>query len=146
MNRTYITISTAFGFVQTMFVAIFLAIQQAGPKLVGGLSESTIVAIAVALFGAIPPTLMAYAALRQGKRVGAQTVAVAATTDHLVTKTAEIHVLTNDNLSRITARLEVANAKIAGLERLVSLLIDKNRGSQVTDGLPERTMAKGDHV
>lgn len=40
-------------------------------------------------------------------------------TDNLIAKTKEIHDITNSNFSKVTADLQVATAKIAGLEALV---------------------------
>lgn len=42
--------------------------------------------------------------------------------DDIIKKAEQIHTLTNSNLSKVTAALEVANARIDGLQVLVSTL------------------------
>lgn len=75
---------------------------------------------------ALPPTLMAWAALRQGKvnaakatETGVKVDTIGLKTDSIVTKANDIHALTNSNLTAVTTALQVANEKISGLEKLI---------------------------
>jgi hypothetical protein len=44
--------------------------------------------------------------------------------DSLVKKTDEIHILTNSNLAKVSTELQVATAKIAGLEGLIAQMVE----------------------
>jgi hypothetical protein len=79
----------------------------------------------------LPPTLMALAGLFVAWRNGtkAELAAVAskeraavasAKADVIIEKADQIHSLTNDNLSRVSTALEVANTKIDGLHQLAA--------------------------
>ena len=74
----------------------------------------------LALITAIPTTLAALGAMYVSIRNGHKADITAAKVDAVDAKAIEIHTLTNSQLSRVTAALELANSKIAGLERLVS--------------------------
>lgn len=85
--------------------------------------------VQLALIAAIPPTIASLVGLwiswlnrRETKR--------------LITKTDEIHVLANDNLSKQTDALAVANQKIQDLKQDVGQLVSVLRPapSIVTDG------------
>lgn len=79
----------------------------------------TIATIAVAFLAAIPPTLMAWAALRQAKSGADKTDVAIAKTDVVSAKADVIHTLTNSNLTKVTQELEAANRRIEGLEKLI---------------------------
>ncbi len=70
-------------------------------------------AVILALIVAVPSTILACATLIVGVRNSRKT-------DTVIEKAAEIHTLTNSNLSKVTTALEVANEKIEGLQRLVA--------------------------
>lgn len=84
--------------------------------------------VQVALIAIIPTCLSAllgFLTLLQSKQ-NAQVASENGTkTDNLVRKTDEIHTLTNSNLSTVTSALAVANEKIAGLEKMVTQLMNK---------------------
>lgn len=84
------------------------------------------VQIVVAAFAAIPPTLVALAGLRQGRSNHQQGA-------ELATKTDEIHVLTNANLTKVTADLALANQRIADLEQLVSAMHQRQQQGGAID-------------
>lgn len=77
------------------------------------MTETTIIALVASALAALPPSLVAWAALRATKENGVKA-------DSLVEKTTEIHTLTNGSLSKVQASLETANEKISGLEKLVA--------------------------
>jgi len=72
-------------------------------------------ALAIALTVAAAPTLLALGSFMQSLRNGKKT-------DALVVKTDEIHVLANANLAKVTEALNIANQRIAGLERMIGEL------------------------
>lgn len=72
---------------------------------------TAVTAITAAFLAAVPPTLVAWAALRQSK---SNTVKA----DAIIVKADEIHELTNSNLQKVTKALEIATAKIVALEEL----------------------------
>lgn len=76
------------------------------------MTDVAITALAGAVLAAVPPTMVAWAALRQSKRNAGKA-------DVLIEKAVEIHTLTNSNLTAVKTALEVANAKIEGLQKLV---------------------------
>lgn len=55
--------------------------------------------------------------------------------DQIIEKAAEIHTLTNSNLSKVTASLDVALEKIAGLEKMV---VSLNEAKKVADALTKK--------
>jgi len=59
--------------------------------------------------------------------------------DVIIEKAAEIHTLTNKNFSEMTAKLEVAQARIEGLEKLVR---DMQQNKRVADELAAKDAAK----
>ncbi len=66
------------------------------------MTDSILIAIIVAL----PPTLTALAAFKQGIKISK--------------KTDEIHELTNSNLTSIKAELAIANQEIADLKKFIA--------------------------
>ena len=79
--------------------------------------------VILALFAAIPPSILAYAALQQGRKNGAEVKAVAFTTD-------QIHILTNSNLSAVKTDLALANQRIERLQALIAGMLDKDGSGQ----------------
>ncbi len=75
---------------------------------------------------AIPPTLVALGALLQSRHNDAQ--AQGRATTQLV-KTAEIHELTNSNLTMVKAQLSAALARIDQLETTLKLYAENHPGS-----------------
>lgn len=80
----------------------------------------------LALIAAIAPTLAALAALimgivnsRKSDRNSDKADAVNDKANTLIEKTAEIHTLTNSNLTEVRSELREANQKILGMENLV---------------------------
>lgn len=82
------------------------------------MSEQTLTTVIVAVLAAIPPTLVAFAAMLSSIRNAKKA-------DAIISKTDEIHTLANSQLSTVTATLAVANEKIAGLEKLMGALAAK---------------------
>jgi hypothetical protein len=84
------------------------------------MSDTTIIAI----LAAIPPTLMALAAFRQGKinTVMAEKAEVKA--DSIIHKADEIHTMTNSNLTKVNADLEMANKRVESLENLIKSMAE----------------------
>ena len=78
--------------------------------------------ITTAVITAVPPTVVALAGLIQGRRNEKKAAEAKEVTDTLVKKTDEIHTLTNNNLSKVSEALNVANTKIEGMEKLVAAL------------------------
>jgi hypothetical protein len=87
------------------------------------MTEPTILALAIAVIAGIPPTMMAWAALAQGRRNNEKAKENLQKSDVIIEKAVEIHSLTNSRLSQVTADLKVANEKISGLEGLVSEMV-----------------------
>jgi hypothetical protein len=106
--------------------------------------------VLVAFLAAVPPTLLAWAALRQSRVTAEKTeentqitkeTAVKTDENTVLTKQAaaqaavaaegtkttldEIHTLTNSNLSRVMADLGIANDRIISLEKLVNRLLEQ---------------------
>ena len=80
------------------------------------MSESVILALLIA----IPVTITAIGPLILGIMANRKVDVVTIKTDTIINKTDEIHTLTNANLAKVTAALEVANSKIVNLEKLIS--------------------------
>lgn len=89
------------------------------------MSDATIIAIVTALVAAIPPTIMALAALR----VSQKNTVIAEDTNHkaevLVEQTEKIHDLTNSNLTAVKADLVAATEQIKDLQALVKTLAER---------------------
>jgi 5-bromo-4-chloroindolyl phosphate hydrolysis protein len=85
------------------------------------MTDATIVTIVSAIIGAIPATLVAYAALKKAEVVEKKS-------DTIIEKAVEIHTLTNSQLSKVTAALEVANEKIQGLEKMLTKVEGQTNG------------------
>lgn len=85
----------------------------------------------VTVIGSVFAGFMAYKAKTQSDENGHKS-------DALIQKTDAIHVLTNSNLSKVQAALDTANARIAGLERSMGLMIEaKGIADKLIDrGLP----------
>lgn len=77
----------------------------------------------LALITAVPATLAAIGALIVGLRNGRKVDVTQAKVEAVDQKAIEIHTLTNSNLSRVTAALDVANTKIDGLQKQVTLMV-----------------------
>lgn len=96
----------------------------------------SIATIAGVLVAGIPPTLVAWATLRQSKNNYQQSSTQAhdanLKADKLIEKTTEIHTLTNSTLSAAMAALAESTAKNLGLERLVGILMAANKEAAVT--------------
>lgn len=71
--------------------------------------------IILALIVALPLIITSVGTLNQNRK-----------SEEILRKTDEIHTLTNSNLSRISTELKVANEKIAGLEKQLALLTERN--------------------
>lgn len=69
----------------------------------------------IAIVAAVAPTIMAFAALMQGRANGARAAETNAKSDVIIEKT-------DGHLSKLTASLELANQKIEGLQKLVAAL------------------------
>ncbi len=89
---------------------------------------------------ALPPTLVALAALRQGQEneIRAREIALVAQTTSLKTEellqaTAKIHDLTNSNLTQVKADLAAALRQIKGLQELVAGLSEGKVSPPVAD-------------
>lgn len=76
--------------------------------------------VQLALIAAVPPTIAAMAALAVSIHNGMKAAETGKKADTIIEKAAEIHTLTNSNLSAVTKSLEVAQARIDGLEKLVA--------------------------
>lgn len=70
------------------------------------MSESSLVVIVTAVIAATPATLIALATLKKAK--------------NLISKTENIHMLTNSNFDRISSELKEANEKVKKLEQSLS--------------------------
>lgn len=88
------------------------------------MTDATVVAIVTAL----PPTIAAIAALivtiRNGTRSAERVAKVDTKVNTIIDKTAEIHELTNGNLSRTADALQVSTEKVVHLEKLVASLTE----------------------
>lgn len=51
--------------------------------------------------------------------------------DVIIGKAVEIHTLTNSNLSKITSALDVANEKIAGMEKLIAAGVESKNEARI---------------
>ena len=90
------------------------------------MTDATIVALATALLTAIPPTLVAYAALQQGRRNGEDVKTTAQKADVIIEKAVGIQKQTDGVNSNLTQALAVANQKIQGLETMLGTFLKKN--------------------
>ncbi len=78
-------------------------------------------AVLVGLIAAVPATVAAFASWRNGRKA-----------DVAAGKIAEIHVLTNSNLTAVKTDLALANSHIAELQMLVNKLIESGHSSVTT--------------
>jgi len=76
--------------------------------------------VMLAFIASIAPTIAAIAAMVIGLRNTRETKKVEAKTDTIIEKAAEIHTLTNSNLSAVTKALELAQAEIGSLKQLMA--------------------------
>lgn len=81
--------------------------------------------VGLALITALPPTIMAFAALRQGQSNSIKGDQSVAQGQALIEKTEQIHMLTNSNLTAIKAELARAKMQIEELQELVMKLSEK---------------------
>jgi hypothetical protein len=98
------------------------------------MTEATMIALASAVLAALPPTLVALAGLRQGKKNATalgQNTEITAMVSHkadVLTKTTEIiHGLTDGRLSSVMSDLGVANEQIRRLDATVRDLSEELR-------------------
>lgn len=91
------------------------------------MTEATMQTIVIAVCSALPPTIAAWAALRQAQRNHIQQVVAAE-------KQEEIHTAVNGNLDKVKAELAEANVQIVGLHKLVAEMMkhDPNTPSAAT--------------
>lgn len=108
-----------------------------------------IIAVAAATVAAVPPSILAYAALQQAKQnllkaqlVDAHVAEVGVKTDTVINKATEIHTLTNSNLTRVTEMLNVAHEKIAGLEELVKSMVESKTAADALSTKRAETQSK----
>lgn len=83
------------------------------------LSDATWLVLISSITSALPPTIMAFAAFRQGVKNSDKADIGAEKADRLAIKTDEIHESTNSNLADVNAALLVAQTKIESLEKLI---------------------------
>ena len=98
------------------------------------MTEATVIALASAVLAALPPTLVALAGLRQGKKNATAlgqnteiTAAVSQKADALTATTAIIHQLTDGRLSSVMSDLGTANEQIRRLDATVRDLSEELR-------------------
>jgi hypothetical protein len=99
------------------------------------IDNQTLATVVVALVAAVPPTLVAFAALRSSRLNSAKA-------DQLIDKTTEIKTQTDGQLTKVMGslnvaneKLNVANEKIAGLEKLIA---EKNKTAEPPPTLPAK--------
>ena len=91
-------------------------------------------AVQIALIASITPTVAAICALIIGIINGRKANVAATKADSLLEKTTEIHTLTNSNLARVQAALDVANEKIKGLEQVLTSIADRQKAHDTNLG------------
>lgn len=91
------------------------------------------------VLSAIVPTLAAFGAMAVSVINAIKSNANGAKSDEIIKKAEQIHTLTNSNLSTVKAALEVALAKIDGLQTLVNSM---NAAKGVADHVAERAAEK----
>ncbi len=100
------------------------------------IKEPSFLALIFVLFGsivaAVPPTLVAWATLRQSK-------ANSDKADTIIGKATNIAVQTDGQMTKVMSALQVANEKIAGLENLIA---EKNKQSDQLPLPPAPTKSK----
>ncbi len=104
----------------------FLAIALSDPAQSQANIPTLIASVMSALIVGAPATIAAWSALKQGQRNSREARAAALLADRkssdLAIKAEQIHTLTNNTLSEMTRKLEVATEKILGLEKLIAAL------------------------
>lgn len=95
-------------------------------------NNALILAIVVALVGAIAPTMVAYSSLQQSKenakKTEANTVLTAATNkkvEEVGEQTKEIHTATNGTLSKFEERVDTQTKEIAELRIVIKTLVER---------------------
>lgn len=91
------------------------------------------------VLSAIVPTLAAVGAMIVSVVNAIKSSANGVKADDIIKKAEQIHTLTNSNLSKVTAALEVANAKIDGLQTMVS---EMTRAKAIADHVAQRAAEK----
>ena len=89
------------------------------------MTDTALTAIIGSVGSAIPATILAWAALRQGRSNGEKA-------QEINTKADQIHILTNAGMSEVKSALQVAQAKIEGLERQIAA---STHDKQIADDL-----------
>lgn len=109
---------------------------------------TSLVALIIAMLGAIPPSIIAYAAWQQGRRNGdankeanetvkgivtkndAKTDDIAHRAEEIVKQTNAIHQLTDGNLTKVQTELAMALQEMKNMRELINTLIEKNTSTQ----------------
>lgn len=91
------------------------------------------------VLAAIVPTLAALGALMVSVINAIKSNANGVKADDIIKKAEQIHTLTNSNLSKVTASLEVANAKIDGLQLMVA---EMTKAKAIADTVAEKAAEK----
>lgn len=101
--------------------------------------------VQLALIVGLPPTLVALSGLIVSLRNGTKQDATAKKADTIIEKATEIHTLTNSNLAKVSAALDVALAKIEGQGKLIESLVT---AKAVADKLSDKiaTGSVGDRI
>lgn len=119
------------------------------PTIIAASIVTVVAALAAAIVTIINAT--ASAADRRDARVGREaliktTDATNRKADVLIEKTAEIHTVTNSNLSAVTKNLELALQKISGLETDVARMAREKDEAKQALVAPTAAIVSGDHV
>lgn len=91
------------------------------------------------ILASIVPTLAAFGAMAVSVINAIKSNANGIKSDEIIKKAEQIHTLTNSNLSKVTAALEVANARIDGLQKLI---LSMTEAKTVADHVAERAAEK----
>lgn len=94
---------------------------------------------ATIIIAAIVPTLAAFGAMVVSVVNAIKSNSNGRKADDIIQKAVEIHTLTNSNLSKVTASLEVANAKIDGLQAMVT---EMTKAKAIADTVAEKAAQK----
>lgn len=99
---------------------------------------SVLVTIVIAIIAAIPPTLLAWGAMREAQNGNKKVDAVSDKADIVIDKAVEIHASTNSNLAKVVAELESAKKQIEGLTNLLTTMASKTTPPPVTPAKAKR--------
>lgn len=91
------------------------------------------------ILAAIVPTLAALGAMVVSVVNAIKSNANGVKADDIIKKAEQIHTLTNSNLSKVTASLEVALARIDGLQKMVA---EMSKAKDIADHVAERAAEK----